>query len=216
MYWKNRGKMMIFDSKELSREKNAELITGCVVPRPIAFVTTINHVGKINAAPFCFFSIVSIDPPMLSISCMRKKDGQMKDTAYNIWKHGEFVVHIVDNFQLHNVVASSKEYPYDVSEAEEVGLHLVESNFVSVPSLKSAKIKLECELYDIVPLKTDEGKDSADILLGRVKGFNIDDSLLEGNKLVPERVKPICRLDGEHFSQVTEIFQIKKSLYHHC
>lgn len=208
--------MMIFDSNELNRDKNAELITGCVVPRPIAFVTTLNHAGRVNAAPFCFFSIVSIDPPILSISCMRKRDGQMKDTAYNIWKQGEFVVHIVDDIHLHDLVACSKEYSYDVSEIEEVGLHLEESHFVSVPSLKNAKIKLECELYDMIPLKNDDGKASGEMLLGRVKGFNVDNSLLEGDRIVPERVKPICRLDGEHFSQVTDMFTVKKSLYQHC
>jgi flavin reductase (DIM6/NTAB) family NADH-FMN oxidoreductase RutF len=106
---------MQIDPSDLGAEQAYRLITGIVVPRPIAWVTSLSGSGVVNLAPFSAFTFVSPKPPMLAISVGRK--GRIyKDTAHNILLNEEYVVHIADIGLTTMVHESSTEYPPDISE----------------------------------------------------------------------------------------------------
>ena len=115
---------MLIDPDDLDPEATYKLLTGVVVPRPIAWVTTVSPAGLVNLAPFSAFTFVSSKPPMVGINVGRKA-GVMKDTGNNILQSREFVVHIPDTALLEAVHRSSVEYPADVSEVDALGLQTV-------------------------------------------------------------------------------------------
>ena len=117
---------MRIDPSELGAEQAYRLITGIVVPRPIAWVTSLSAGGVVNLAPFSAFTFVSPKPPMLAISVGRKA-GIYKDTAHNILNNEEYVVHIADSTLMTAVDESSTEHPPDVSEVEELKLETIPS-----------------------------------------------------------------------------------------
>ena len=123
---------MQLDPSELGEEQAYRLITGIVVPRPIAWVSTLSSQGVVNLAPFSAFTFVSPKPPMLAISVGRKA-GVYKDTAHNILSTEEFVVHIADTALMTAVHESSAEFPADISEVEQLGLATLSSEKIKVP-----------------------------------------------------------------------------------
>src|SRR5690625_289867 len=118
--------MISINPNEKTERENYKILTGSVIPRPIAFITTLSEDGVVNAAPFSYFNIVSSNPPLLSVSVQRSK-GEMKDTSRNIMRQKEFVIHIVDEDIVHNMnktaasLARSEEH---TSELQSRG-HLV-------------------------------------------------------------------------------------------
>ena len=136
--------MQKIDPKQLSERENYKFLIGSIIPRPIAFVTSISEQGVVNAAPFSFFNIVSSNPPMISVSIQRKK-GQMKDTARNIRTNKQFVVHIVDQDNVEMVNETAANLPPEESEVKRAGFSLVESTEIDVPGVKEAKVRFECE-----------------------------------------------------------------------
>jgi flavin reductase (DIM6/NTAB) family NADH-FMN oxidoreductase RutF len=136
-------------AKDLETEATYKLITGIVVPRPIAWVTTLSPSGSVNLAPFSFFTCVSPKPALLAISVGRS-GGVYKDTARNILALEEYVIHIADFCHLEALHLSATEYPPDVSEVEEAGLATVPSDEVKVPRLRDAPVAMECRFRDCI------------------------------------------------------------------
>ena len=128
---------MRIDPAYLDAETAYRLITGVVVPRPIAWVTSLSGSGVVNLAPFSAFMFVSPKPPMLAISVGRKA-GIYKDTAQNILNNEEYVVHIADSTLMTAVHESSAEHPPDVSEVEQLQLATLPSERIKVPRLVAA------------------------------------------------------------------------------
>ena len=114
---------MKIDPSQLDNADNYKLLTNLIVPRPIAWVTTINESGLVNLAPFSFFNAVSSDPLQLMISVGTRADDSQKDTAANISRSSEFVINMVteDLFEAMNI--SAADFPAHLSELEAVGLH---------------------------------------------------------------------------------------------
>src|SRR5690606_20166550 len=125
--------------------ENYKFLIGSVIPRPVAFVTSLSKDGVLNGAPFSYFNIVSSNPPLISLSVQRSK-GERKDTARNIIQTGEFVVHIVDEDHVKKINETAASLPADESEIEYAGLTPVKSDIVSVAGIKEAKIRMECVL----------------------------------------------------------------------
>src|SRR5690625_730004 len=135
--------MISIDPNVKTARENYKILIGSVIPRPIAFVTTLSEDGVLNAAPFSFFNIVSSNPPMLSVSIQRST-GKMKDTTRNILYRKEFVIHIVDENIVHDMNNTAANLPSDKSEIKLTTLTKIESSHVSVPAIKEAKIRMEC------------------------------------------------------------------------
>jgi len=179
----------------LSPEQTYKLMTGIVVPRPIAWISTRGPRDQVNLAPFSCFTFVSNAPPMVGINIGRKA-GQRKDTARNILAHGEFVVNIGDETLLEALHASAHEYPPDVSEAECLDLQVCASEMVVTPRLHAAPISLECRFHSVIPF----GNTGAEFFIGTVVLFHIRDDLEQNGKIDSERLRPICRLGGPNYA----------------
>lgn len=174
---------------------NYKLLTSLVVPRPIAWVTTLGAAGQINLAPFSAFTFLSSAPPMIGIGV-----GGHKDTAVNIARTGEFVVHIASMAFLEPLHASSAEHPPEVSEAGLLGLATVPSRFVGVPRLADIPAAMECKL-DRVTLY---GRLNANFIAGEVINFYVRDDLLQDGKVQTTDLNPLARLAGPRYSGVSE------------
>ncbi len=195
---------MRIDPSDLAAEQAYRLLTGIVVPRPIAWVTTLSGDGVVNLAPFSAFTFVSPKPPMLAISVGRKA-GVYKDTAYNILNNEEFVVHIADSTLMNAVHESSTEHPPDVSEVEELNLETLPGERVKVPRLAVAPIAMECRFRQCLEF----GETRSRLLVGEVLVFHIRDGLLNNGKIETEALDPIARIGGPRYARLGEIFTLK-------
>lgn len=186
---------MPIDARDLDPEATYKLLTGVVVPRPIAWVTTLSPAGVLNLAPFSAFTFVSPKPPMLGISIGRK-DGRRKDTAANILSGREYVVHIADMALTDAVHASAVEHPADVSEADLLGLARTASTHVAVPRLLAAPVAMECRLHSVTPY----GDTGSEFIVGEVLCWHLRDGLLQQGKVDSLALDPVCRLGGPNYA----------------
>jgi flavin reductase (DIM6/NTAB) family NADH-FMN oxidoreductase RutF len=201
--------MVYFDPEKQNRKENYKMLSGSVIPRPIAFVTSQNAEGVVNAAPFSFFNVVTAKPPLISICIGRRKGETSKDTAKNILENKQFVVHIVDPSYMEEMNQSAAEYPSHVSEVEETGLTTVESKRVKVPSIKEAKIRMECELFKSIPFGDDE-EVTTDMIVGKVVMMYIEDEIYEDGKIIASKLSPVGRLAGSNYTELGDIISLSR------
>lgn len=172
-------------------------MTGAIVPRPIAWVSSIGPDGTPNLAPFSFFTCVSIEPPLLAIAMARRADGEKKDSLRNIESAGEFVVNIADDGMAREVSVSAQEFPYGRSEFDEVGLTPVPSDLVAAPRVAEAAISMECRRYDIVEL----GKGPHSLVIGEVVAWHFRDDVADDDGRTDfDALRPLGRLAGKAYA----------------
>ena len=145
-----------------------DLLTSTVIPRPIAWVSTINKEGQTNLAPFSFFTGVSWSPPVLAFSVVNRADGTLKDTARNIHEVPEFVVHLVLVDLLAVMEYSAKPTPYGTDDISITGINWLPSKIIRPRRIQEAKIAFECTLERIVTVS--EGPHAGNLILGRLSG----------------------------------------------
>lgn len=186
---------MQLHADELDPEQTYKLLTGVVVPRPIAWVSTRSEHGVVNVAPFSAFTFVSNKPPMLGINIGRKA-GVRKDTANNILQAREYVVHIADVALTEAVHASAVEHGPEISEADLLGLRLLDNLCVSVPRLEAPPVAMECRLHSVTPF----GDTGAEFFVGEVLCWHLRDGLLKNGKVTSADLDPVCRLGGPNYA----------------
>ncbi|URN93575.1 MAG: flavin reductase family protein [Candidatus Pristimantibacillus lignocellulolyticus] len=202
--------MISIHPHDQTERDNYKLLVGTIIPRPIAFVTTISDQGIINGAPFSYFNIVSSNPPMVSLSVQRP-EGRMKDTARNIYDSKEFVVHIVDEDNVASINKTAASLPPDESEIELAGLCKMDSAVIQVPGIKEAKVRMECKLVHAIPLGgTQEGLAGSDLFIGEVVMFHIDESIYEEGRIDASELKAVSRLAGNNYAKIGETFTIER------
>lgn len=180
-----------------------------IVPRPIAFVTTMNHQGIVNLAPFSFFTGVSSNPPCLLISITRHPDGRKKDTLLNIEATREFVVNSTHEWLVNQINSASANEPPEVSELEVVGLNQIPSMLVKPPRVAECLFHHECRLEKFVEIG-DGGVGSSTIVVGRILGTHISDRILTAGKVDFKKIKPLSRLGGQEWSMGGEVFSLER------
>nr|WP_285865985.1 flavin reductase family protein [Lederbergia lenta] len=180
------------------------MLIGSIIPRPIAFVTTVSNDGTLNGAPFSYFNIVSSNPAMISLSIQRN-GGQQKDTARNIIESKEFVVHIVDEQNVEKINKTATNLPSDESEIIIAGLTPVSSTKVKVSGIKEAKIRMECTLEQSLHLN-----ESSDFIIGKVVQFHIDSDIYEDGRIDPLGLGAVSRLAGNNYAKIGNIFEIER------
>ncbi|MFD1849423.1 flavin reductase family protein [Oceanobacillus bengalensis] len=200
--------MLSFDPINNTERENYKLLIGSIVPRPIAFVTSVAEDGTVNGAPFSYFNVVTSNPPMISVSTQRK-NGELKDTSRNIFANKEFVVHIVDEENVEKINITAASLPPDVSEIEKACLTLVESEKVSVPGIKEAKVRFECTLEHSVELG-DNDQVGADLLIGKVVRYHIDEEIYESGRINHEKLGAVSRLAGSNYAKIGDVFSIER------
>ena len=200
--------MLTFDPKANTERENYKLLIGTIIPRPIAFVTSIAENGTINGAPFSYFNIVSSNPPMISLG-LQRREGKMKDTARNILNQKEFVVHIVDEFNVEAINKTAASLAPDQSEVEKANLRLVPSESISVPGIMEAKVRFECKLEYSLELGED-GNIGVDLVIGKISRFHVDEEIYESGRINQEKLLAVSRLAGSNYAKVGEVFSIER------
>jgi len=184
-----------------------KLMVGAIVPRPIAFVSTISSKGIRNLAPFSFFTGISANPPVICFCPMiRGSDGGRKDTLRNIEAVKEFVVNIVSEEFAEQMNACSAEFPPDVDEFEVSGLTPVASDLVKPPRVKESHINMECRLVQIVDVSAKPLGGS--LVIGEVLRFHVDDALFDNYKIDPDKLQAIGRMGGPTYTRTTDRFDM--------
>lgn len=178
---------MQIDPAVHSEAENYKLLTNLVVPRPIAWVTSVAADGIVNLAPFSFFNAVGSDPPYVVVSVGEHDDGTPKDTARNIDSSGEFTVNFVTEELLQAMNVSAAEFPQGESEVLAAGLHVEPGVKISAPRLAEAQASLECRVYKAERLGTNT------LYIAEVVMFHVADRLM-GEKLHVNGFAPVGRL----------------------
>lgn len=197
---------MKISADTLDKGSAYKLLTGVVVPRPIAWVSTISSRGIANLAPFSCFTFVSADPPIVGFNS-GLRDQKRKDTARNIMEAGEFVVNIATFDMLSFVHASAADYAEEDSEIAHLRLATLPSDIVRPPRLADSPISLECVLDRTVCF----GRSGSEFITGEVKLFHIRDDLIANGKIDTEAVRPLMRLAGSVYAAIGEIVRLDKA-----
>lgn len=167
---------MFFDLAQTSVRDSYKLLTGVVVPRPIALVTSVSPDGLVNAAPYSFFNLLGSDPPVVALGVGDRSPGQGKDTARNIEAGGEFVVNIVDEALASAMNDCAIDFPPDWSEVETLNLLCVPGQVVGVPHLSAAPASLECRFHSTTHIGRNR------IVFGEVVGLWLRDEFVDAQK----------------------------------
>jgi flavin reductase (DIM6/NTAB) family NADH-FMN oxidoreductase RutF len=198
---------MIIDAQDHDYRNIYKLMVGVIVPRPIAFVSSLSPTGVRNLAPFSFFTGISANPPVVCFCPMvRSSDGMKKDTIHNIEATSEFVINVVSEEFANQMNICSTEFPPGVDEFEKSGLTPLPSDLVRPPRVKEAHISMECRLLQIVTVSSKPLGGS--IVLGEVLRFHIDDGLYENYQIDPAKLKPIARMGGATYTRTTDRFDL--------
>ena len=195
----------VFRTEQLSPKEAYDVLSAVVVPRPIAFITTVSPEGIVNAAPYSFFNVINEDPPMVAFSAAMGAGGK-KDTVLNIEITNEFVVNVVTEAILDQVVETSARYPRTVSEIDVTHLRTAPSTVVHPPRVADSPVGLECRLWRQIPLK----KDGRILTIGTVVVIHVDDALLTAGKVDVTKLNAIGRLSDDWFVPTTQ--RIKKKI----
>ncbi|WP_232698180.1 flavin reductase family protein [Brevibacillus daliensis] len=201
---------MEITTSELERQQKYKLLIGGIVPRPIAWVTSVNQDGVVNVAPFSYFNVACIDPMMISIAVARKPGQVMKDTAHNIQFAKEFVVNMVDVNNVVEVNESSADFPSDVSEVEALQLELQPAKIVKTPRLACSRVHFECKLNQIITLGDPA---ASDLIIGEVVHVHVDDKLYFDGKINAKEWQPVSRLAGHTYAKLGEMFDHPRPVY---
>lgn len=186
-----------------------KLMTGIIVPRPIAFVSTVNAEGARNLAAFSFFTAVSANPPVVCFSPMvRGSDGSRKDTLNNIEATGEFVINIVSESFAAQMNETSPEFPPQVDEFAVSGLTPTPSEMVRPPRVAESRVNLECRLLQVVHVSPKPLGGS--LVLGEVLCFHVDDQLFDNFRIDPDGLGAVGRMGGPTYTRTKDRFDMAR------
>ena len=203
---------MIIDPKKVPRRDCYKLLLGGVVPRPIAFVSTLSPRGVPNLAPFSFFNALSAPAPMICFSPGQRPGGGRKDTLANIEALGEFVVNVVTEGIGPQMNETATDFPPDTNEFEAAGLTPLASRIVRPPRVKESPINMECKLYQVVDFDSDKPGGGA-LVIGEIVLFHVDDSVYDDGRIDYRKMKPLGRLAGPEYTTLGNIVAIKRKTY---
>jgi flavin reductase (DIM6/NTAB) family NADH-FMN oxidoreductase RutF len=200
---------MLFDFATTSSKDAYKLLVATIGPRPIAWVTTRDTDGTLNAAPFSFFNAVSGDPPVVAIGIGGRAPGDVKDTGGNIRRTGQFVVNLVSYELAEAMNVTAIDFPKAVNELDEAALTTAPSVHVGPPRITEAPVAMECERLVIV----DVGIDRA-VILGKVLAIHVrDDCVLDKDRCYIDTPKLdlIGRMHGSGwYARVTDRFEMPR------
>ncbi|HEB61705.1 MAG TPA: flavin reductase family protein [Bacteroidetes bacterium] len=194
--------MKTFFPENTSSRDLHHIMLGTVIPRPIAFVSTIDSKGIKNLAPFSYFNAVSSLPPKMMFSISRKSDGSKKDTLINVENTGECVINMVSQDMAKQMTIAGFAFDHDVDEFSKSGLHPVKSESIKTPGVLESPVRYECKLNRIIELGDKPGECS--IVLCDVVCIHIDENIMEDNKIKPEKTNIIGRLGSTEYLKINK------------
>ena len=200
-----------FVPSELPLKKRHQLLIGAILPRPIAFVGTVDSAGNRNLSPFSFFNAFGANPVTIGFSpAYSGRTGEAKDTLNNIKATGEFTVSIVNHAIVRQMQLAAGEYPPEVDEFEMSGLTPLESLTVAPPAVAESPFVLECTLKQIIELGGEPG--SGNLILGEVAQYRVAEEVLDDQGLIdPRKLDAVGRLGGAWYTRVRDgLFSIDR------
>lgn len=195
------------DPAELSGRDNYKLLIGLIVPRPIAWVSTLSTAGHRNLAPFSFFNAVAGTPPSVMFAVI-SPDGRTKDTLTNVRATGEFTINVVGESVVAEMVHTSGEYDHGVDEFEVAGIEAAESETVAPPRVAAAMAAMECRLDRIVEVGHDPRPGS--VVIGEILRFVVDESVLDGIRIDHDVLAAVGRMAGDGYSRTRDRFDLHR------
>ncbi|QOG19943.1 MULTISPECIES: flavin reductase family protein [Bradyrhizobium] len=192
---------MDYAASELTPRERYKVLTSFILPRPIAWVTSIGPTDVVNAAPFSFFNAFCEDPPLCMFAANRKPNGEDKDTFLNIQRTGEFVVNIADEPLARAMHESSGDFPPEIGEPDYLGLRLAPSSKIAVPRLADAPWAMECKLWKLIDVNDDRR-----LIMGEGIHFHIRDELWDDTamRVHMDRYHPIGRMFADRYCRTDD------------
>ncbi|MBB1243522.1 flavin reductase family protein [Streptomyces durbertensis] len=190
------------DTARLDRTAVYRLLTATVVPRPIAWVSTLSAEGVDNLAPHSFFTISSVTPPIVQFTSVGRKD-----TLRNVEATGEFVVNLAPEPLLDAVNKTATDFPRATSEFDAVGVAREASARVKAPRVAASPVALECELHSTLLLG------DSTVVFGRVVHIAVDDGVLEHGHPEITRLRPLTRLGKDEWGTAGDIRELGRIRY---
>jgi flavin reductase (DIM6/NTAB) family NADH-FMN oxidoreductase RutF len=191
------------------RRANFHTMLSCVLPRPIAFVSTVSADGVANLAPYSFFNGVGSNPPAVMFSPCTRADGTQKDTILNLQDVPEFVVNVVPHSIAEAMNQASYQYGPEVNEFEAAGFTPLAGKLVRPPRAAESPVHLECKLVQIVSVG--DGPLSANVCIGSIECFHVADGfLLDDGTVDVEKIDLIGRMGGDWYSRIRDRFELSK------
>ncbi len=200
---------MLVDFTALPARNAYQWMTSTILPRPIAWVSTVSPEGTTNLAPFSFFQGVTASPPTLMFVPANNRDGRKKDTVRNIELVPEFVVNLVTFALSSKMNETASNLPYGESEIAAFGVETVPSGRVRPPRIAASPVSFECSLDRIVNIGS--GPLAANVVFGRILVAHVKDEVL-GTDGLPDSAKLdlVGRLGHEAYSLTRETFSLKR------
>lgn len=200
---------MILNPADLEPRERYKLLIGAIVPRPIAWVSSMDEAGNLNLAPFSYFTIAAVKP-MTLIFCPQipSATGKKKDTLRNVEKVPEFVINLTDEATAERMNLTATVLPYGHSEFEWAGVTPVPSDTIRVPRVAEAPVSFECKLQRIVVVGDEPGGGAA--VFGEVQRIHIRDDIYSDGYVNLEALRPIGRLAGAGYTRVRDTFDMHR------
>ena len=205
--------MRTLDPAQIAPNEIYKLMIGMIVPRPIAFVSTVDAAGIRNLAPFSYFTACSSNPPVVCFcTAVRTGPRPYKDTLLNVEATGEFVVNIVSEDIAAQMNLTSADVPPEIDEFELSGLTPIASDLVKPPRVAESNVQMECRLHQIVRVSDQPG--GGILVLGEVLRFHVLESLLDdqksGYKIDPDKLNSIGRMGGPVYTRTRDRFEMQR------
>lgn len=181
------------------------LLTNCIVPRPIAWVSSISKDGIYNAAPFSYFTGISIEPPLV-LFAVERRNGEKKDTVINIENTKEFVINLVTENNIEQMNETSKDFEFGEDEIKMSGLTAVPSKYVKVPSILESPLHMECKLYDTMEI----GSSPHSLVIGEVIAVTVNDEMISDGRIQINALQAIGRMGGKWYTKTDHLFELER------
>lgn len=192
--------MPSFDPQDLQPRENYFLLTSLVVPRPIAWISTLSESGGRNLAPHSYYNIISSDPPIVHFT-----SSGTKDTLRNVQATGEFVVNVVSTDLLEAMNTTAARFPPDEDELAWVGLEAAPSDTVAPPRVAAARAALECRLREVLTMG------NGTMAFGEVLRVHVADQVWRDGRVAPELLQPVGRMAGADYSLVEGVTRLPRA-----
>jgi flavin reductase (DIM6/NTAB) family NADH-FMN oxidoreductase RutF len=194
------------DPATISEDAAYHWMASTIVPRPIAWVSTLNEDGSANLAPFSFFTGVTSDPPLCLICVSRHSDDRKKDTLLNVERTGELVIHVVNDALAAQMNLTARAFPYGVDEFDQVGLTKAPCERVRPPRIVESPVAMECRLEQIVEV----GRSGGVIVVAEILLWHVQDDLIVNGRLDLAHLDAVGRMAGASYTRTRDLFELRR------
>ncbi len=199
---------MYLKTADLSTAELYPLFVEGIIPRPIAWISTLSSTGLDNLAPYSFFTVASCSPPVLAITHINQTNQQAKDTLVNLQQTKNCVVNVVSANQAEDMNGSCAAYAAEVSEFSALGIESVSSKFVASLSVKKSKVRYECRLRETIVISNLPA--GGILILLDVIGIYIDETIYKEGHINAKLLNAIGKLGGNDYAKTADQFSLQR------